>query len=992
MRLVIDLQGLQTDSRNRGVGRYTDGLTKAMLRGAGRHEIVLALNGRDPAGVRAVRRDFAGLLPPERIRAWQVPEFGSWEDPSERWRNRAAELTREYFLANLDADAVHVSEIFGGFFTDAMMSFGLLGRQPPVGAILYDLTPLRIPGTYIPGGPVRDWYVAKLRDMRRARRWLGISEATRRDGIDFLGLNPDHVVNISAGVDPKFTAARGATDGVRSFVRERHLQEGFILYYGGLETHKNVVKLVEAYAMLPAEVRRDHPLAIVGKRPHPAYLAAIEEAVARVQLTERDVRFLGRVEDSELISLLHACAFSIYPSLMEGFGLPVLEAMSAGAAVLCSNTSCLPEVIGRPDATFDPRSATSIAERMSEVLKDDAFRAELQAYGPERAKLFTWENSARKAIEAYESLHDEEQVRKRGTRAVAGWSRQRTRLAWLTNWPLSSARAAGLARLARTYEVDIFVESAMAASEVVAASAPLLGIETFARVAASYDRVVIDRADAQAWLACAPAVVVRRLDDAGACGLEARLNLLGFVAEPVDLPADDFEGDVATWADEAVRRIEDAHVAAASPAVLARAFAACAPIGAGEAYDRDFAAIMVANRPLVGQPRLLIEVSRAVMPKVRGGIARVTSEIVRTLLASPPPGVQIMPVRVFPAEGRVVRAGDFDPVVRSDGAGVDLGRQEIELQVGDRLLALGLNHELADSGPLLRRLRELGGQAHAVVYDLLPLHRPDWFQPELHPAHRRWFDAISDWDGLVCISRAVADDVKTELRRLGRDGASPEPAWFHLGSDFAEPAHAEPLPELAGRRTILHVSQVWARKGHEQTLNAFETLWAADSDTNYVIVGRPGYGVDGVIKRLRNHPERGRRLHWFEDCDDALLARLYATADGVLVPSEAEGFGLPLIEAIHYERPVLCRDLPVFRELAGDQVRYFEGLDAAALAAALGSWLVDLASGAARPARGVRLLSWQESAVQLLAAIGMGPVRSEPEAAISRHEVHQLSE
>jgi glycosyltransferase involved in cell wall biosynthesis len=487
---------------------------------------------------------------------------------------------------------------------------------------------------------------------------------------------------------------------------------------------------------------------------------------------------------------------------------------------------------------------------------------------------------------------------------------------------------------------------------------------------------------------------VRRADDAETRDLGGRLNLLDLIAEPIDSPTDDFAGDIAAWAEKATRLIEDAHVAAASPAALARAFAACAPIDAGEAYERDFAAIMVANRPPVGQRRLMIEVSRAgaSKSKVIGGIPRVIGEIVRALLASPPLGVQVVPVRVFFGEGRIVRASDFDPVLRGESPGADLEQPEIELQVGDRLLALGLNHEMADSEPLLRRLRELGGQAHAVVYDLLPLHRPDWFPPELATGHRRWFDAISDWDGLVCISQAVADDVRSELCRLGRDKMSPEPTWFHLGGDFAEPAHAKPLPELAGRQLILHVSQVWARKGHEQTLKAFEALWAMGVEVNYVIAGHSGYGVDGLIARLRNHPERGKRLHWFEDCDDAVLARLYATADGVLVPSEAEGFGLPLIEAIHFDRPVLCRDLPVFRELAGDEVRYFEGLDAASLAAALRAWLVDLASGAARPATGVRLLSWQESAAQLLSAIGLAPARSEPVAAISRAGVHQLSQ
>ena len=361
---------------------------------------------------------------------------------------------------------------------------------------------------------------------------------------------------------------------------------------------------------------------------------------------------MGRVEDTELLSLLHACAFSIYPSLMEGFGLPVLEAMSAGAAVLCSNTSCLPEVIGRADATFDPLSAASIAQRMNEVLVDDDFRAELQAYGPERAKLFTWANSARKAIEAYESLHEEEQVRKRETRAVAGWSPQRTRLAWLADWPLSSARAAGVARLAKTYEVDLFVQPAVAAIEVMTTGVPLLGIDTFARLAASYDRVVIDRADAQAWLACGPAVVVRRLDDSGASDLEARLNLLGFIAEPVDLPTDNFDADIAAWAEEAVRLIEDAHVAAASPAALARAFAACAPIGAGEAYDRDFAAVMVANRPPVGPPTSVDRSFPGNRVKDRGGgIARVTSEIVRALLPPRPPAFRSCQSEFFSARG-----------------------------------------------------------------------------------------------------------------------------------------------------------------------------------------------------------------------------------------------------------------------------------------------------------------------------------------------------
>ena len=202
MRLVIDLQALQTgEIRQRGIGRYTAALTKAMLQGAGRHEIILTLNGRDPEGVCAVRRDFAGLLPPENIRAWQTPESGGRAPPG-AWRNRAAEITREYFLANLDADAVHVWTVFEGVTAEATTSIGLLGLHPPTGVTFYDLTPLRLAGAYLSIDRHREWYQDKLRHVRRARRWLAISEATRQDGIDFLGLNPAHVINISAGADP----------------------------------------------------------------------------------------------------------------------------------------------------------------------------------------------------------------------------------------------------------------------------------------------------------------------------------------------------------------------------------------------------------------------------------------------------------------------------------------------------------------------------------------------------------------------------------------------------------------------------------------------------------------------------------------------------------------------------------------------------------------------------------------------------------------------
>jgi glycosyltransferase involved in cell wall biosynthesis len=169
--------------------------------------------------------------------------------------------------------------------------------------------------------------------------------------------------------------------------------------------------------------------------------------------------------------------------------------------------------------------------------------------------------------------------------------------------------------------------------------------------------------------------------------------------------------------------------------------------------------------------------------------------------------------------------------------------------------------------------------------------------------------------------------------------------------------------------SILMVGTLEPRKGHAQALAAFEELWAQGIVANLVIVGKEGWMVEPLVKRLRDHPEAGRRLFWVPGASDTLLLQIYGAAVALLAASEGEGFGLPLIEAAQHGLPIIARDLPVFMEVAGDHACYFNGTSPQALAACLTAWLAMHRDGEAPSSTRLPWLRWNESARQLFHVI-----------------------
>ena len=405
MRIVIDMQGAQTESRFRGIGRYTLSFAQAIARNSDEHEIFLALNGLFPETIDPIRAAFDGLLPQENICVWHAPGPVAEERSDNNARREAAELIREAFLANLQPDIIHISSLFEGYVDDAVTSIGNFDQTTPVSVQLYDLIPLLNPDQYLkPKLNYQKHYERKSNHLMRASSLLAISEFSRQEGVEHLDVVPERVVNVSTAIEDCFCLLELSEEDASRITAKFNITQPFILYTGGADGRKNLPRLIQAYAALPAPLRVSNQLLFAGKMPE-SDIAELKHLAKSAGLNPDELCFTGYITDEELIQLYNLCELYIFPSWHEGFGLPALEAMACGAAVIGANTTSLPEVIGLDAALFDPMDVTAITAKMSQALQDDDFRATLRQHGLQQAKKFSWDNSAKLAIETFEKIY-----------------------------------------------------------------------------------------------------------------------------------------------------------------------------------------------------------------------------------------------------------------------------------------------------------------------------------------------------------------------------------------------------------------------------------------------------------------------------------------------------------------------------------------------------------------------------------------------------------
>lgn len=372
--------------------------------------------------------------------------------------------------------------------------------------------------------------------------------------------------------------------------------------------------------------------------------------------------------------------------------------------------------------------------------------------------------------------------------------------------------------------------------------------------------------------------------------------------------------------------------------------------------------------------KLFVNVTGLVQLDHKTGIQRVVRSILKELLTCPPEGYLVEPVQAIPGElgYRSTACLDYQTDEVPDAV---CGEGLIDVQPGDIFLGLDLQHEtVVKQEKYLQALYHNGVKVYFVVYDLLPILMPEYFIEHTDVWHRRWLRSISRYEGIICISRAVADEYVDWLAQDAPERCRTlQIGYFHLGADMENSLPSRGLPPDAGsvlaalaeRTSFLMVGTIEPRKGHVQVLTAFEELWRQGLAVNLVIVGKSGWKMDPFIQHLQSHPMRDKYLFWLDGISDEYLEKVYAAATCLIAGSEGEGFGLPLIEAAQKQLPIIARDIPVFREVAGEYAFYFQGKDPTALANALSEWLSQQRDGIHPKSDGMPWLTWKKSAEQL---------------------------
>lgn len=483
MRLLIDLQGAQATHYQRGIGRYSLSLALALVRNRGEHEVRILLNAHFAQSVADIRAAFGGQMSDEHIHLWEgIEPFNESNLAHVPRRNLAAQL-RSASIAAIKPDMVLITSLFEGPDNAAIVEVDV--NEPPTAVVLYDLIPWVHQNNYLLTPAMKEWYGARLSELKKAKLLLSISKYSRSEAIEYLDWPPERIVNISSACDSLFVPAEVPCARRLSWEIEYGISRPFLMYTGGLDHRKNVERLVRAFAKLPFPIRMDHQLVIVCSINEESKLH-LRQLAEQAGLAVDDMVLTGFVPDEQLVALYNGCKAFIFPSWHEGFGLPVLEAMQCGKAVIASNTTSLPEVVGNPQALFDPFNEDDIRDRMAWVLTDDNARHQLELHAQNRSTQFDWNSTAAVALNALVNHLP---------RTKPTTHQRKPRLACISPLPpepsgISDYTVQLLKVLSNHYDIDVIVQQSMVSSEWVLTHCPVRTVDWFKQHHQQFDRVL----------------------------------------------------------------------------------------------------------------------------------------------------------------------------------------------------------------------------------------------------------------------------------------------------------------------------------------------------------------------------------------------------------------------------------------------------------------------------------------------------------------------
>ena len=294
----------------------------------------------------------------------------------------------------------------------------------------------------------------------------------------------------------------------------------------------------------------------------------------------------------------------------------------------------------------------------------------------------------------------------------------------------------------------------------------------------------------------------------------------------------------------------------------------------------------------------------------------------------------------------------------------------LTLQQGDKLLLLDSSWEYAnDFSNILNLTKKNNIPSFAVIYDLIPIQYPELVtSPVFAKIFHSWHDMVlQKADSILCISRTTADVVEQYYKKMQFKRNQPlKLYYFHMGADIpsgAQTVRNEIREFTQAGKTFLMVGTLEPRKGHMVVLESFSKILKENNkDCRLLIIGHNGWKNDEIRNQI-NLPEFKGRVLWTEDATDEELRWAYANADALIAASKDEGFGLPLVEAAHFGLPIICSDIPIFREVTQGHADYFNAMDSDALAECLMHWLQ---TDTHPDSKSIHIYTWQESAQEIL--------------------------
>ena len=814
MRIWLDGQALQSASRYRGIGRYVLELLRAMAKADPSIELLISFNLAMTDTVASARQLVSGLVDVSNIHTFHAMTTTGASDSTQKKERQFSEILLAHHVAMLNPDIAICPSPFEGSHEPCVPLTSKHGHHFPLIGIFHDAIPIRYADRYLTSPELLDYYLNRL-DAHKNFDWtLTNSDFSRQELHDLVGSLPSTAVY--AGVSSHFTESVNIEATTAKQTHKNLIDKPYILSVGGLDWRKNVELIIEAFSQLDGSLDTLH-LVVAGQSPD-SDKTKISNLWTAQGLNPKRLIMTGQIDDATLRQLYQHAACLVQPSLMEGFGLTVLEAISCGTPVMAANTGALPEVLGTKTGLFDPKDAGQLADMLTEFFDNSEFGQNLLKSGQAQLPKFTWAKTAQRSLAVFRDIRAETP--------------------------------------AKAFNPD--QTQAITAKAVKA-----------------------------------------------------------------------FEFDTQLIAE----------------------------------------ALAFATPPTPRDPKVFWDVSSTAKSDAGTGIQRVVNKIAEnvqnhpnhTLLAS------------IKYDGSF--AGFFDVDRKTDR----YARREkniIELNGLDTIIMLDSSWDLIEyHQPELERMKLFGGKIYTVLYDLVPLRTPGFCDPGIPRIFCEWLEAALQYsDGFICISKAVADELAILVKGIGHNQPLKIGYW-HLGSDFTHAKKNKPAAQLAklsaGQKSdgphFLMVGTLEPRKGHKVALDALKIARDQGFKGRLTIVGRQGWNIAGVIREIRIQEKLHADIVWINDADDAQLTQLYMNCDAVICASFAEGFGLPIVEAKAYGRPIIASDIDVFREVSDmSDITLFPAGDSAALADAFMAFTPTAASSAPVPSK---TLSWAQSSDRLVEII-----------------------